>query len=134
MKDKKVEIYSLWPTLQDKINAAYYTNDHTVTLDQNYTAGDSDDRLIIQEGKNVILDLNGFTLDRSRSSEDGDGHVIEVKGTLILTDSTIEQLPIGTAQRFVRCQLGVWETIIDNQPKLPIIRLGRFALVFVTFD
>ena len=65
---------SSWKDLQDKIDAA--PQDATITLDKDYSAGIKDDPLLVT--KRLTLDLNGHTLNRSCTSLDHDGQVINV--------------------------------------------------------
>ena len=80
----EVLVKTSWNTLRNTLKDK---NTKEVVLDADYTASSSDDRLLIEKGQEVVLDLNGHTLNRNRSSSDGDGHVIEVKGKLTLKDS-----------------------------------------------
>ena len=74
-----------WAQLQEALRY----NGGTVALDQDMTAGSSDSALQIPAGVTVTLDLNGYTLNRNRSSGDGLGHILLVHegATLTLKDS-----------------------------------------------
>ena len=76
-----------WAGLQDKFSAG-----GTITLDQDYKAGDNDTALEVPEGKEVILDLNGHTIDRglAEAEAEKDGNVITVNanGKLTIKDSS----------------------------------------------
>ena len=71
-----------WAGLQEKINAG-----GTIKLEQDYTAGENDTALVVPEDKEVILDLNGYTIDRGLTSSDGDDRVMTVNGNLTIKDS-----------------------------------------------
>lgn|GEM_PF-4595495 len=64
-------------------------NGGDVKLIKNVTAGDSDNFLHVPLGKEVVLDLNGKTIDRNlaEAAPEEFGYVILVAGTLRLTDS-----------------------------------------------
>ena len=89
--DKIVRInVSSWQALQD---AADNGDDvKNIVLSRSITAPGGSTRIKIEENKKVILDLNGFTLNRNRTSKDKNGHVIEVKGDgrLTVRDSSSE--------------------------------------------
>ena len=74
-----------WAALQTAINA----NTAKIALSADITAGSKDDRIKVNNGKTVIIDLFGHTLNRNRSSSDSDGHVIQVMsgGNLTLADT-----------------------------------------------
>ncbi len=65
---------STWGDLQAQIDAA--ESGATITLDKDYSAGIKDDPLLVT--KRLTLDLNGHTLNRSCTSLDHDGQVINV--------------------------------------------------------
>ncbi len=89
-KVEKVTVDS-WTALQNAVSNASYAR--VITLGGNITASGGNDRIRIYNGKNIVLDLNGKTLNRARGSKDRDGHVIEVHGGGVLTvrDSSSEQ-------------------------------------------
>lgn len=63
----------------------------TIRLTQDLSAVQGvDPKLELAQGKNVILDLNGYTLSRGLTdcSPEEDGHVIKNYGTLTITDSS----------------------------------------------
>ena len=74
-----------WAELQTAVNNA--GDGDTITLGEDITAGSSDSYINIPSDKNVTIDLNGKTLDRSREAADKNGHVIKVSGKLTITDS-----------------------------------------------
>ena len=86
-----------WGALQTAINgtAGNATTPATATtnfiLKNDLTAPEQDGASItIPEGKDITIDLNGFTIDRGLSGKDAiaNGNVITVKGTLTLNDSS----------------------------------------------
>ena len=94
-KDKIVELTSGWKALKAEIESA--KNGDTIVLYKDYAAEKSDDRIKIDEGKNITVDLNGHMINRNRSSEDKDGHVFEVLGTLTIKDSRGAISPDGSS-------------------------------------
>ena len=56
--------------------------------------GFSDGRIYVPSGVNIILDLNGKTIDRGLSSQRSNGSVILVEGTLRLIDSGFDSATI----------------------------------------
>ena len=77
-------IASNWTLLQKKIDAA--NDGDTITLDTDYLGVDENVALSIPAGKTIEIDLNGFKIDRRRSSYTADGEVITVNGHLTVTD------------------------------------------------
>ncbi len=78
-----------WEELQNKVNNC--SDGDMIKLEQNITAPSNKTRIKVNENSNkkVIIDLNGKTLSRNRTSRDSDGHVFEVyKGTLVINDSS----------------------------------------------
>ena len=75
-----------WKGLQNAINSA--KDGQVIGLSRSISAN-GEGRIKVDGGKNVTLELNGHSLNRGRTSSDGDGHVIEVKGksTLTITDA-----------------------------------------------
>jgi hypothetical protein len=59
-----------------------------ITLSGNVTAGSSDTALTVPNGKTVVLDLNGYTIDRKLTDEAADGSVIINNGTLAIMDNS----------------------------------------------
>ena len=82
---EKTEIApTTWAGLQAAINDA--ESGATIRLTDHLTADISDTSLVIPEGKNVILDLAGFTLDRGLKALDADqGSVIRIAAGSVLT-------------------------------------------------
>lgn len=79
-----------WLVLQYLINNA--ENGGTVTLNgAEYAAVDSDAALVIPEGKELTLDLNGSTISRSLEAAETDGNVINNNGTLTIKDSSADK-------------------------------------------
>lgn len=84
---------SSWAGLQSRIDNAQ--ENEIITLTQDLTAQSGDARINIPEGKSVILDLNGWTLDRGLGEETTpavDGQVLYVQGTLTIRDSSESEL------------------------------------------
>ncbi len=75
-----------WSDLQSKFNSA--SENETIKLLQDYTAGEGDNALVIPAGKKIVIDLNGHTINRELSSGTFNGHVIIVNGELTLEDSS----------------------------------------------
>lgn len=89
-KVNKVTVNS-WDALQNAIDSTEYET--VIKLGDNITASSSNDRIRIRDGKVIIIDLNGKTLDRHRTSSDKNGHVIEVHsgGRLTVRDTSAEK-------------------------------------------
>ena len=68
------------------LNAAM-ANGGVLQLSQSLTATNLDGALIVPAGKTVVLDLNGFSLDRHLASAQENGSVIINNGTLAITDN-----------------------------------------------
>ena len=76
-----VEVNS-WAALQAAFNAG-----GDVELSGDVTASLSDNRLVVFDGKNVVLDLKGHTLSRNLDSKVTNGEVIIVAGKLTIKDT-----------------------------------------------
>ena len=74
-----------WTTLQRVINSAY--DGMVIQLSRNITAGSADAALQVGSGKDITIDLNGFTLSRGLTGAAANGYVIQNNGTLTITDS-----------------------------------------------
>ena len=68
------------------LNAAM-ANGGVLQLSQSLTATNLDGALIVPAGKTVVLDLNGFSVDRHLTSAQANGCVIVNNGTLAITDN-----------------------------------------------
>ena len=75
-----------WADLQKAITDAG-TTETTIKLTQSLTALETDTALTIGAGQNIVLDLNGFVLDRAKTSAATDGCVLLNDGTLTIKDS-----------------------------------------------
>lgn len=73
-----------WSALQAAIDAA--ASGDTIVLTESVTAGESDTALVIPDGLDITLDLNGFTLDRNlKRRVDIDGAAIRLRSGAMLT-------------------------------------------------
>ena len=82
---------SEYAALQTMIDNA--ENGATITLDQDYISDrDEDTAFIIPEGKNLTIDLAGYTIDRNLAAGEAksDGNVFIVNGTLTIKDTSSE--------------------------------------------
>lgn len=84
-----------WPLLQRLINdtAADVSGGGDIPmlkLDRDWKASDKDVVLTIPEGKSIVIDLAGHTIDRNMSSQDENGNVFQVGSgrTLVIKDSS----------------------------------------------
>ena len=77
-----------WQELQNELGTLDNT---TIQLSEYCTAAEDDTCLILPEGRNITLDLNGKMINRNRSNGDWsnleNGVVMKVYGTLEITDS-----------------------------------------------
>ena len=78
-----------WRDLQEMIDNA--KNGSVVKLTRNVIATDRDYSLVIEESKNITLDLNGHVIDRNLSHPKLDGCAIKVMGQLTIQDSSKKQ-------------------------------------------
>lgn len=65
-----------WTAMQNAVNDSN-NNGKTIMLSQSIYA-EGKDRILIK-GKTLTIDLNGFAMDRQRTKNDSDGHVIEIQ-------------------------------------------------------
>ena len=79
--DKETGDISTWAELQTAIG-----NGGVIKLSQDITAGGADEALTVPAGKTVVLDLNGFTLNRALTGAVANGSVIVNNGTLAIMD------------------------------------------------
>ncbi|WP_248921888.1 Cna B-type domain-containing protein [Olsenella intestinalis] len=79
-------ITSDWVELQAKIDAA--ENGSAIVLDRSWQAVDENVALTIPAEKSITIDLNGYEIDRHRSSYVDGGEVIAVYGELGLVDNS----------------------------------------------
>ena len=80
-------VTSDWIVLQAQIEQA--GNGATITLDRSWQAADENTALVIPANKSITIDLNGYTIDRHRSSYTDGGEVFTVLGTLGIVDSPV---------------------------------------------
>lgn len=85
----EVELASDWASIKSQIENA--ANGATINLSKDYAACPSDGRIKIAEGKSVTVNLNGHILNRNKMTIDPGGCVLDVSGTLTLTDTSVEQ-------------------------------------------
>lgn len=83
--DEAKIITSLWGNLQHKIDIA--ENNSVINLDRSIKAQADDRTLTIPSGKNITINLNGFTLDRGLGEYKEAGEAITVNGNLTITDT-----------------------------------------------
>ncbi len=80
---------SAWAGLQLQLGTA--SNGSAVTLSRDYAAADGDMALQVPAGKNVILNLNGHTIDRNDPNWTYFEPAIRVYGTLTIRDTSAGQ-------------------------------------------
>ena len=110
-----------WQTLQYKIDHAE-SND-TIMLNGNVEATAKDTALIIPAGKEITLDLNGYTLDRNLSAAAEDGRVIVNNGILTIKDSSAAQTGTVTGGYYN----GDGGAILNNKTRTLKIEGGIFT-------
>ena len=107
-----------WSDLQNAINEA--TKPTTIQLTQDLTVPAEDgERLVIPAGKNIVLDLNGFTLDRGLKNEDtafDKGNVFTVNGKLTIQDNSTAQTGkiTGGTSAYGAAIISNGETILES--------------------
>lgn len=79
--DKESSEISTWAELQTAIG-----NGGVIKLSQDITAESGDEALTVPADKTVVLDLNGFTLNRALTGAVANGSVIVNNGTLAIMD------------------------------------------------
>lgn len=92
---------SEWPQLQklidDTANSAEEGGETPIlVLDRSWQAKKSDAALTIPAGKSIVIDLNGFTIDRNRESKSGSGQVFVVNSGNALTIRDSSEAKTGT--------------------------------------
>ena len=81
--ERPLEI-STWSALQEAINGS--APGDTIILNADLTAGENDTAFSISKGINVVIDLNGHTIDRNMKALDGNaGTVFSVEPGAVLT-------------------------------------------------
>lgn len=78
----EAKIITNWLYLKDRFSAG-----GEITLDRDYISNNSEEWLVVSSGKVVILDLNGYKIDRNKKSAAASGSVIKVEGTLTIKDT-----------------------------------------------
>ncbi len=73
------EIYCVWDRNWTADSSTHFFGTGT---------GFSNGRIYVPQGANIVLDLNGYTIDRGLTSAIDDGSVFYVNGTLTLTDTS----------------------------------------------
>ncbi len=93
-----VEVNS-WKDLQEAIDLES-TNERNIKLTGDISAGIGDTRIVIPEGKNITIDLNGHEMDRrlsaAQAKDDGSVIYVENNATLTIADSSSEKTGIIT--------------------------------------
>ena len=87
-----------WKALQDALTEedpeaqddSVYKNNKIVLTD-NIEAADDDTELVVPDGQNVTIDLNGFTIDRKLEDPRDNGYVCHVLGHLVLQNDGVEE-------------------------------------------
>lgn len=72
-----------WSALQAAINDS--AGEATIHLGKSLKAASDEGAIQIPDGKEIVLDLNGYDLDRGLTKEGKAGHVIQMKGSSKLT-------------------------------------------------
>ena len=80
--NKEISGITDWAALQTAL-----TNGGVIKLTQNITATSTDAALTVPQGKTVVLELNGFTINRNLTEATANGSVIINNGTLATTDT-----------------------------------------------
>ena len=80
--NKEISGITDWAALQTAL-----TNGGVIKLTQNITATSTDAALTVPQGKTVVLELNGFTINRNLTEAAANGSVIINNGTLAITDT-----------------------------------------------
>ena len=75
-----------WAFLQEQFTAG-----KNVRLSNDVAAASTDSHLLIPQGKSVVLDLNGHTINRNLSSPTDNGYVFRVEGGLTVCDNSTNQ-------------------------------------------
>ena len=78
----EAKIITYWLDLKNCFSAG-----GEITLDRDYISNNSEEWLVVSSGKEVILDLNGYKIDRNKKSAAASGSVIKVEGTLTIKDT-----------------------------------------------
>lgn len=97
--DNELEVVKTWTALQYALDGTTTTtvpglfeiNDGTIKLLRNFTAEEGDERFVVPAGKDIVLDLNGFTVDRGLTDEESavvKGNVVTVNGKLTIEDNS----------------------------------------------
>ena len=110
-----------WSDLQTLINSDIAGN--TITLDKNYTAESGDTASTVPSGKELTIDLNGFTLDRNLSAAAEDGRVIVNSGNSTIKDSSSAQTGTVTGAYYN----GDGGAILNNKTATLNIKGGIFT-------
>lgn len=78
----EAKLITAWLDLKNRFSAG-----GEITLDRDYISNNSEEWLVVSSGKAVVLDLNGYKIDRNKSSAAASGSVINVYGTLTIKDT-----------------------------------------------
>lgn len=76
-----------WLALSDAFDAASTDSENptVITLTQDYTAASGNTYLLLAKNHHLVLDLNGYTINRNLSAAVADGHVLESKQNTTFT-------------------------------------------------
>ncbi len=94
LSDGEVRLLSGWKALQARANTAQAGAE--LSLNENLTAASDDGALTIPAGQSIVLDLNGYTLDRGLTEATANGSVIVVEEGAALTVRDSSELQTGT--------------------------------------
>lgn len=78
----EAKIITYWLDLKNRFSAG-----GEITLDRDYVSNNSEEWLLVSSGKEVVLDLNGYKIDRNKKTAASSGSVINVYGRLTIKDT-----------------------------------------------
>ena len=77
-----------WSALQDALTNT--EGEQRITLEDDVIAGRTETALLVPADASVILDLNGYTIDRAAGKPLNDGYIFNIQGALTVTDSSAD--------------------------------------------
>ena len=97
--DNELAVVKTWTALESALDGTTTTtvpglfeiNDGTIKLLTDFTAEEGDERFVVPVGKDIVLDLNGFTVDRGLTDEESaviKGNIFTVNGKLTIEDNS----------------------------------------------